>query len=107
MLREPRELLIRELLPLNPPEPPPKPPDREALPEEKSRLPMLLELRLPPLRLAELALGEADREAPADRLLALGLAPVPRVCADAPARLPAPDWPRPDPENLSAVDLLE
>jgi hypothetical protein len=113
MLLAPRELLARELLPLNPPEPPPKPPDREELPEEKSLLPMLypppLELRLPLLAELREALGLADRllalglaprlDAPAERLVAL--APVPRLAAAV--------WPRPCPcpPYLLAVALFE
>lgn len=101
-------LLAWALLPLKPLEPPLKPLDREPL-EEKSRLPMLLlpalGLRLPLPRSMELA-----RELPADRLLALALAPrllAPRDCWDAPTRLLAADWPREDPEYLLAVALFE
>jgi hypothetical protein len=82
MLEAPRMLLDRALLPLNPLEPPLNPLDREELPEEKSRLPILLLLALAP------------RLPPADWV-------------EAPARLPAADEPRDEPENLSAVALFE
>jgi hypothetical protein len=114
MLEAPRMLLDRALLPLNPLEPPLNPLDREELPEEKSRPPILLllalGLRLPLPRSMELAPAELARELPADRLLAPALAPrllAPRDCWDALARLPADDEPREEPENLSDVDLLE
>lgn len=112
MLEAPRMLLAWALLPLNPLEPPLKPLEREPPPDEKSRLPMLLllalGLRLP--LLMELAPAVLARELPAERLLALALAPrlpAPADWVEVPARLPAAAEPRDEPENLSAVALFE
>jgi hypothetical protein len=110
MLWEPRELLARVLLPLNPLEPPLNPLDRDEL-LGMSRLPILcpleLELRLLALglrlvALAPVALGR-DPPAPAPALRLPEL----KDCWVAPTRLPEADWLRVDPENLSAVDLFE
>src|SRR5262249_24146342 len=111
MLDEPRELLDRALLPLKPPEPPPKALElREARPE----------LRLapaPPLRLLALAPAPPLRlpaPAPPPPPLARAPAPPPRLPAlrllalAVPPRLPEPrDSPRAVPPYLPAVALLE
>jgi len=114
MLREPRELDVRALDPLNPPEPPPNPLFRELL-LGTLRFPIRSELA-PPLEGRVLAPGEPARLPPPlppeGRVLALGgpgllpppLPPAGRVLAFGP-RLPGAS-PRAFPPYLLAVALF-
>src|SRR5437870_13272494 len=77
MLDEPRELLARALLPLGPPEPPPKPPRRVLAPELGDTLRLPTRSPPPPARFAPELLAPPVVFSPCSSAVGWGRRPIP------------------------------